>query len=352
MKYIGHILSLLLVAAGFVGCDELDKTYAVDGGEIVKPVMNPVGSIVIKDNNKEEEVTFSWSAADFGYSAKIDYTIHAVCDGEEGKGDVELFSGINETSYATTKGALNLRLCASKEDGGLGLPEYATVQVEFYVMASIGKSYTAVKSEASVVSEVTTAQAVTVAKGLYIPGSHQGWAPADAQMIFESNEKDVYIGFIDLNTEDGSNVEFKFTTNPDWNGTNYGGALDALDNDGGAGNLTTASGFYYATVNLANMNVTLLPMVPGLIGSFNDWGGDEPMVYDWSGKSYSATVDLSENAEIKVRFNGGWDYNFGGDINDLSQGGANIVVAEAGTYVVKFFYNYETLKYCLSYEKQ
>ena len=353
MKFTRYILSLLVIALGFASCDELDKTNAVDGEDIRIPVLNPLGDISIKDSNKEEEVPFTWSAADFGYQAMIDYGIHAVYTDENGEHDILLFSGINETSYATTKDVLNVKFCTAVEEGGLGIAEYATVTVGFYVTATIGTDYTVVRSAENITSKVTTAQAVVKAKGLYVPGSHQGWAPDAAQMIFESAETDVYIGYLDLNTEDGSDAEFKFTSQPDWNGTNYGGSLDAIDNDGGAGNLTTASGFYKAKLDLVNMKAELTKMeTVGLMGSFNDWAEDLPMTYDWASKIYSATITVEANGEFKIRFNGNWDYNFGGDINDLTEGGGNIVIEEAGTYLVKFFYNYETYKYCLSYEKQ
>jgi len=354
MKFVNYILVLLAIAAGFASCDELDKTTAADEEDILAPVLNAVGDISIKDNNKEEEVTFTWSSADFGYTAMINYSIHAVYAGEEGEQDIVLFSGINETSYATTKDVLNVKFCTATEEGGLGIAEYATATVGFYVTATVGTDYEIVRSAGNINSTVTTAQAVVAAKGLYIPGSHQGWAPAAAQMIFESAETDVYIGYLDLNTESGSDVEFKFTSVPSWeDGTNYGGALEALDTDGGAGNLKTASGFYKAKVDLVNMKAVLTKMDQvGLMGSFNNWADDEVMDYDWATKTYSATITLEAKGEFKVRFNSNWDYNMGGDINDLTEGGANIVVEEAGTYLVKFFYNYETYKYCLSYEKQ
>lgn len=353
MKFTRYILSLLVIALGFASCDELDKTVAADGEDIRIPVLNPVGNISIKDNNKEEEVTFTWSAADFGYQAMIDYSIHAVYNNGEAEQDITLFSGIHETSYATTKDVLNVRFCTAVEEGGLGIAEYDTVSVGFYITATVGTDYRVVRSTENVISTVITAQAVIVAKGLYVPGSHQGWNHGAAQKIFESAETDIYIGYLDLNTEDGSDVEFKFTSEPNWDGTNYGGSFDAIDTDGGAGNLTTASGFYKVKLDLVNMNaeMTLMEKV-GLMGSFNDWGDDQLMDYDWATKTYSTTITLAENGEFKVRFNGNWDYNMGGDINDLTEGGGNIVVAEAGTYLVKFFYNNETYKYCISYEKQ
>lgn len=351
MKLIS-ILSLLTATLGLSGCDKLEKTIAAEEENIRIPVLTPMGDLIIKENNKEEEVTFAWSAAYFGYPAITDYGIHAVYSDENGESDIALFTNIEDTSYVTTKEILNGKFCTLAEEGGLGIPEYATASVGFYVTATVGSGYTIVRSEKKVI-QVTTARAVALQKCLYVPGGHQGWNPGGAQKIFESEETDVYTGYLDLNTKNQTETEFKFTSQPNWDGPNYGGSPEALDPDEGAGNLKIPSGFYKVSVDLANMkaDMTLMEKV-ALIGSFNEWKDDQEMEYDFDAKTYSTVVNLSAGGEFKIRFNGNWDYNLGGDINDLTEGSSNIKVEEAGNYFVKFFYNYETYKYCLTVEKQ
>ena len=79
----------------------------------------------------------------------------------------------------------------------------------------------------------------------------------------------------------------------------------------------------------------------GLIGSFNGWGDDYEM---WTNGTLhvAKAVELEAGAEVKFRKDGGWDVNFGyaegvtsftlGEEFDLGQGGANIVIPEAGKY--------------------
>ena len=87
----------------------------------------------------------------------------------------------------------------------------------------------------------------------------------------------------------------------------------------------------------------------GVIGSIastgNSWGADEPMVTDGT---WHACLNLALTAtdEFKFRKDGGWDVNFGGAFAalgepfEVKQDGANIKVAEDGTY--DLFLNPET----------
>ena len=88
----------------------------------------------------------------------------------------------------------------------------------------------------------------------------------------------------------------------------------------------------------AAMTETSAWSVIGSIASTgNSWNADEPMVTDGT---WHACLDLALTAtdEFKFRKDAGWDVNFGGAFVALgesfvvTQGGANILVAEDGTY--------------------
>ena len=85
----------------------------------------------------------------------------------------------------------------------------------------------------------------------------------------------------------------------------------------------------------------------GVIGSFNGWAEDAPMVI--SGNTATATIEiLADDADkkFKVRADGSWDNNYGYNSEDgslapvdgtqiaASYNGGDIVVAEAGTYEI------------------
>ena len=165
---------------------------------------------------------------------------------------------------------------------------------------------------------------------LYVPGNHQGWAPATAPFVHSTDFMN-YSGFVSL---DG---EFKFTSEKSWDGVNYGaGAKDgALSTDGGAGNLKAEKGFYLLKANISSLTWSaVLIQTFGLIGSATDGGWDTstPMTFDAAKSEYSITATLKDG-ELKFRANDAWDVNLGGDPEHLTFGGANIAV-KAGTYKI------------------
>ena len=90
----------------------------------------------------------------------------------------------------------------------------------------------------------------------------------------------------------------------------------------------------------------------GLVGSFNSWGesaDDAPFIWDYTTNTWKTEpVSLDAGAEIKIRVDQKWDTNWGmtGTISsevsggyELEKGAGNIVVSEAGSYVVVFHAN-------------
>lgn len=80
-----------------------------------------------------------------------------------------------------------------------------------------------------------------------------------------------------------------------------------------------------------------------LVGSFNGWGSDPDVAMLTNGALHLAkAVNLAAGDEVKFRKDNSWDVNFGyasgietyvlGEEFDLSQGGANIKIAEDGVY--------------------
>lgn len=162
---------------------------------------------------------------------------------------------------------------------------------------------------------------------LYVPGNHQGWSPATAPSLYTENMDMVYTGFVYLNGE------YKFTSAPDWDHTNYGNGGDGtLSTDGGAGNLNAEAGFYYLKADLNLLTYTQTATVWGLIGDATPGGWDTstPMTYNQANNTWTATVDMT-GGSFKFRANDGWDINLGGDANKLTFNGDNINT-EAGNY--------------------
>ena len=131
-------------------------------------------------------------------------------------------------------------------------------------------------------------------------------------------------------------AEIKFRANHDW-GFNYGSTAANATLDGGGSNIAIGmEADYYFTLDLSNPNsYTYSANRWGVIGSAtaDGWNSDQNMTWDATNNVLTATLPLVVG-EIKFRANDGWDLNYGGDLNALTQGGANIAIAAAGTYTI------------------
>ena len=175
-----------------------------------------------------------------------------------------------------------------------------------------------------------------------VPGAYSGseWNLDTAPKLLGKGDGE-FKGALVMYKQGDAAVEFKFGHDGSW----IGGTADGLNYTLGAGdNMTIEEGTYFWTVNLASKTATALKVDKvGLIGSFNEWSDDVVLTFNAEDHTYNGTVTLGENAELKVRFNGNWDYSLGGDLNRLQAVNDNCKVAEAGTYTAKLDLNKGTL---------
>ncbi len=171
---------------------------------------------------------------------------------------------------------------------------------------------------------------------LYEIGNESSWGTSHP---LAGNGQGQYTGFYYLNGE------FKFKPNADnWDddyeklsGDAYAGTLKQ---DGGPNIDAPEAGVYKIDVDLAAMTYTLTAITAvGIIGNGGDWANDIDMTYNVDAGCYEATAELAAG-EFKFRANHDWGINWGGSLDNLSQDGANLSVAEAGTYKVQLFLSY------------
>ena len=171
---------------------------------------------------------------------------------------------------------------------------------------------------------------------LYMAGDANGWATND----YLAGEDGVHFtGFMYLN-QNG----FKFCTQPEWKGTNYGADFNTAA-DAANITMTEDAGYYKVDVDLESKSYVLTPITTiGIIGSAspNGWDSDVDMKYvpynaETKELGYWEAKDITlASGEIKFRANDDWAINWGGDVNALTQGGDNISV-DAGTYDIKLY---------------
>jgi hypothetical protein len=189
-------------------------------------------------------------------------------------------------------------------------------------------------------------------------GVNNDWGAIE-QPLYCANQDGIYTGFFyaqDADWSDGKGA-FKFTgAFNNWDNGNYGtgdinddGLSGTLIDDGGSGNVLAEPGFYKATVNLAEMTYSLTPITGiGLIGpaQAGGWDTDTDLTYNPETRAWEGTVELAAD-EFKFRANDGWDINWGGTFDNLTQDGPNLKIETAGKYFIQFFPLCETRSYAV-----
>ena len=168
---------------------------------------------------------------------------------------------------------------------------------------------------------------------LYVAGDANGWKQTEP---LGSTDGVVYSGFAYLN-----NNGFKFSSQTNWDGTNYG--LD-FATDANASNWKLPAGYadsyYMIDVNLDEKTMKLTPISTiGIIGdaTVNGWDSDVDMTYNPATHAWEAKDVVLKQGTLKFRANQGWDINWGGTADNLTQGGDNLSVAAAGTYDITLY---------------
>lgn len=170
---------------------------------------------------------------------------------------------------------------------------------------------------------------------LYMAGDANGWDQID---YLASEDGSSFTGFMYLN-QNG----FKFCSEPNWDGTNYGATFFSKKGDNII--MTEEAGYYKVDVDLSAKTYTLTPINHiGIVGSAspNGWDTDEKMTYvpyntETKEPGYWEVKDITlTSGVIKFRADGDWAINWGGTPDALTQGGADMNVEE-GTYDIKLY---------------
>ena len=171
---------------------------------------------------------------------------------------------------------------------------------------------------------------------IYVPGNHQGWNPGTAAALQSPAYDGVYVGYTYLNGN------FKFTKERNWNAeynfNDFAVKDDIFFNNDGSNINISEEGFYQIKADVASSNLSAVKTTWGIIGpaQAGGWDTDTDMTWNAADESWTATVELAAD-EFKFRANDAWAINVGGSLDNLTQDGGNIKVAEAGTYEVKLF---------------
>ena len=169
-------------------------------------------------------------------------------------------------------------------------------------------------------------------------GDANGWSFSNP--LYSAAGDGKYTGFMYLN-QNG----FKFATQQDWNGTDYG---TGLVEKGSNIVMTEPAGFYKVDVDLTSQALTYTAINRvGVIGSATagGWDSDQAMTYNAAEKCWEIKGITLTEGEMKFRANNAWELDWGGSLADITYKGGNIKVA-AGKYNIKLYLLCDTKSSC------
>lgn len=336
-------------------CKKDEQRVVIQSG---KPsVLTPgTQAVVLADTAAASQaIVFNWTAADFGYSAAIDYTLQFDKKGDAFAKAQSVDAGVNLSSTFTVAALNNLAMKA-------GLTAFAADSLEVRVQAKVSDAY--ITYSPSVTVLVTSYLSEPPYADLYLVGdaTDNGWDNTRASPL-QRDATDPFIynytGY--LNTGGIKFLGYLNKWAPSWgsDGTATGVVFRATDADADPATFPIATpGYYTVQLNLKNTTYSIKPVDAsaaatyqsvGVIGDFNNWTDIVPFTatatnpHIWQG-----SVSFSSNAQFKFRIASGWDVNWGvgtdtGKLYGVAQSGGNNISMAAGKYTVVF--NDITLQY-------
>lgn len=178
---------------------------------------------------------------------------------------------------------------------------------------------------------------------LYTPGDGNGWSQS-ASLKIPTWDYSIYQGF----TIAGK--EFKFSTQDNWDGVNYGPATDpdatgmgTLTTDPNAGNIAVAEAglnFVWANISTLEYKAPVKIETIGVIGSATPagWDAQTNLTPSADGLTWTGTVALTAGG-WKFRCNDNWDIALGENLDNLNMAGGSpdITQTEAGTFEITLY---------------
>ncbi len=344
MKKIFYLLPVIM-AVFLASCEKDMNNPVLDLNKIVPPeIIEPANGsvIVLTEESAADSVLFKWKGTVYPTEnlPATTYTLQLDVANGDFSNPVNLGNTV-DTVFAVSQETLNLTIL--NNDTSITAGDTAEIQLRLVSYLVRTNAETWATSEVIKVKVKTYAGTPAEPGKLWVPGDYQGWNPATAPNIFSPQHDGVFRGYIYF--PEGGTYQFKFTSAPDWNHTNFGSAGDGqlTTEDGLNNNLEVPGpGNYFLTADTINLTWSYDLRNFALIGSFNNWSGDEPLTWDNANWRWEITRDFEAGAEFKWRANGEWTYNLGkiDDEGHLGQDGDNIMIENAGNYTI-YLYLYE-----------
>lgn len=352
-------ISSLIALAGLlsVSCMQEHIEVVFDPNKVEGQTLGQIEGCTLAEDGTP--LTASYNEADFKIDVPVTYTLLVTASGDS-------FDNAKKVDATIEKGTITIdQVKLNKVLGQIGAAPETEFAADFRLDACLVNEKGAVESTKQMSNVVTAVFTVFETEKVLdvcdVPGDYQGWAPSDYPKLFNySGDGTIYRGVVDFqcSKEDGSAANgFKITYGGNWDNDsgNWGSAAQAEAAEAGSVQLVNGDAsqniicygekrYYLFSFNKDQLVLTKLMSFDkvGVIGFNGDWDNDIVMTYNMYKGRFWADVDAASATEFKFRLDGAWDYNWGGELDNLSGGGANIPI-DAGQYRIYFYMNDETV---------
>ncbi|MEP6583097.1 MAG: SusE domain-containing protein [Ginsengibacter sp.] len=338
-KIFSYLFLICSMAILFAACKK-DEVKTILNKSTPPVLSASQTSVVLSSATAADTVeAFTWSRSDYGFNAAASYSLQIAKGGTNFSAPKEISMG-NSTSLKYSGADLNQIALI------LGLAPGSAQGLDVRVKSTLTDSLVIFSNSLAI--DISPYFVIINYPSLSVPGEYQAtqWDPASAAKISSKAANGIYEGYVNFTA---GNLNFKYTSDPDWNHTIYGWAGSTVTGSDVAGTINTSGGNlfvpgpgYYVLKANTNTNIWSGKKTTwGIIGDgptlSNNWSNDVPMTYDPATQVWTVTTTFVAG-NFKFRANGDWSdgtNNFGDTGADLSleYGGDNIAVT-AGTYTV------------------
>ena len=341
--WLNKIMLIGVVAIGFSSCKKDEVRTVLNVGSAPILTATPTTLVLLQANANNDAVKFTYTNASFGFDAAVTYVLQISKGGTSFASASTTEVGLSNTSplEKSFKVVDFNRELLKIINYGVATP------VEVRVKASVAAAAPATYSNVVTITATAYRDIIKYAypNALNIAGNFQGWDPGSAPQIVKQNNGG-YNGFEGYIVFNDASPQFKMVKGDNWGAGDYGSAGAGILGNGGS-NLTLPSGGAgltgYWRVR-AQLNATPPPVGTwswtkintwGIIGAFNGWSANVPLIFNTSTGLWSITRDMPAG-EFKFRANDDWGINLGDNNADFKPeyDGSNLNIAVAGNYTI------------------
>lgn len=334
------IYSVFLTLFGMIGCAK-DETKLVASSGDASMLSASKTSIILKiEDANEDAITFSWTKADFDYTAAINYTLEIDTLGNNFASAKEYTFNPDDSTKTFTVAELNSITYSFDLPAGKASSLIARIKAE--ISSDVDAAYST-----PITLTVTPYNAVLVFPALLVNGGNSWKTPTtrtDGFLLTSSNYDNNYEGYVYLPNADGYGGDaFKLTATTDEKVYGWGSNATTMSVGGGNLWLTVAPNYMKVKVDVSALTINYTAVKFFITGDDNGWSTSAtPMLYDATTKTLVANnVSLTAGKKFAFTSNGNYDISYKVDDSGKlifagppSWAGNNISVEKTGVYKV------------------